>query len=121
MNHDDKGRFAKGNRASRGRPQLSIKAALRRCGDPQELALALWKMATTSPSETTRIAAIGMIFDRLEGKSVSRSDMRLQAVSVSLPDHWDLMSRGERATFANELRARAVAGQLDAGDEDDGD
>lgn len=118
MSRTPDGKFAPGNRGGPGRPQRSVRAALKRVVDIDALALRLWEMATGKDVRDAQWA-IDTILNRLEGRPIARSDVRMASVSFQLPAGWESMSALERGHWADSMRAKALAGEIVEGDEDE--
>lgn len=102
---DDLGRFQKGSGGGPGRPRAALTNALRRQIDPDALATELIALAMSrGVAPRDRIAALGLILDRVEGKAPASLHVTATA-SSALPATWALMTPAERARFLDELDA----------------
>jgi hypothetical protein len=106
-----------------GRPSSSLKAELLRCGTKRDASLRLWKIIE-GDDDGRALQALAMYFDRVEGRPVSRGQLDIRAATIALPPTWGTMDAIERLAWADQLRAKSIAGALEAGDfadDDDGE
>jgi hypothetical protein len=109
----------------KGRPRgQTLSAELRRQADPEAIAERLLAMITEpGTGSRERLQAIALVFDRLEGRAVSRSLSLHATADALLPPHFDALDEGAKRRALDELRRRAVAGLLPepepTGDDDD--
>lgn len=110
---DNAGRFNPGHRKVGGRrPGQTISAELRRLADPQAIAEFLLGVVTDpSVPMRERIEASKVILDRTEGKAVQRS-LIARVSDRLLPAGYDQMTLDERDRVIDEIRARALRGDL---------
>jgi hypothetical protein len=115
----ESGRFGSGNAFARGRPKQSLTRELRRITDVTGLARELHDMATDANTpKREKLAAIAMIFDRLEGRAVSRS-MVMSVGASSLPPGFASMDPDRQNRVLDDLRQRALAGEMPQEDDDE--
>lgn len=113
----DLGRFAQGHPGGPGRshtPRMAITNALRRLHDPDAIAaFLLGVIADASAPLRDRVAAAGMVTDRLEGKAPQH--LAITATATALPAGWHAMSAVERVRYLDALEHQPR--QLTEGDE----
>ena len=118
------GRFERGHPGRGGRPVAAVTRALRRLVDPEAIARELLAMAgDRGLAPRDRLMALGMVYDRLEGKvpQAVALDARVQSVTAALPIGWENMRPTERHAFLDKLVANPAMLALAAGSDDDGD
>ncbi len=106
---DGVGRFKPGHP---GRKPNGIAAALRRMTDPDEIAeYLLGVVRNEKVSHKDRLAAAGMIMDRIDGRAVSTIAVAASVTAAPrVPDNWDAMLPAERDAWLKAFRANALAG-----------
>jgi hypothetical protein len=109
------GKYTVGNPGGRGRPRgATLTSELRRQGDPTAIAGELLKIIhDPKTGVATRLKAIELYGDRVEGKAIGRSiQMRGSAASL-LPGHFFSLPAQERLRELDALRARSLAEAID--------
>src|SRR5688500_4541505 len=104
------GRFTPGWRGGPGRPRgQSLGAELRRQADPEAIAARLLAMIEDPRTNAReRLQAIALVFDRLEGKPLTRSIT--MSADRMLPAGFDAMNTEQRREVLLDLRRRALGG-----------
>ena len=112
---DPTGRFRTGHRGGPGRrPGQSLTAELRRQCDVESLAARIIELAHQTKKPELALKACQEIADRLEGKAIARS-VRVNAASQVLPVGFFDMPPEARGRILDDVRMRAVAGELAPG------
>lgn len=117
---DRTGKFIAGNLAARGntgggrRRGASISSELRRLVDPERIATYLRNLVEDPrANHREKLEACKLILDRLEGRAVSRSITA--SADRLLPAGFHALDPTQQLAALRDIRARALAGALEAG------